>query len=245
MELPRNARNHSARSFSADFESLDLSAALRSTAYDVVIFADVLEHLRPSPCAGKSSWSPRQGRLCSGVDSEHHTCCRGDGNGQGQIRVSKIGLLDDTRSVFRLFEEAGFSIVGVDRVARSPDATEFDIDMTAPDNRTLLSRQQNPEFNPYQFIIKAVPRNAEQLVAGREDHDLYSKLSALEDALQTRDAKLRLAESKLRRIEGTRAYCLLAKVQESHAHLALTCGNSSGGENSAGGMRGGLQPTWC
>ena len=33
--------------------------------------------------------------------------------------------------------------------------------------------------------------------------------------------------------------------QASHAHLALTCGNSSGGENSAGGMRGGLQPTWC
>ena len=114
-----------------------------------------------------------------------------------------------------MFEEAGFSIVGVDRVARSPDATEFDIDMTAPDNRMLLEfiRQQNPEFNPYQFIIKAVPRNAEQLVAEREDHDLYSKLSALDDALQARDAKLRSAESKLRRIEGIPGYGLLAKVK--------------------------------
>ena len=64
-----------------------------------------------------------------------------------------------------------------------------------------------------QFIIKAVPLNAEQQVAEREDHDLYSKLSALEDALQARNAKLRSGERKLRRIEAIPGYRLLAKIR--------------------------------
>ena len=156
----------------ADFESLDLSAALGSTAYDVVIFADVLEHLRDPllALAKVAGHLGKDGYVLASIPSITHAAVVME-MARGRFEYRRFGLLDDThirffdrRSVFRLFEEAGFSIVAVDRVARSPDATEFDVDMTAPDNRMLLEfiRRQNPEFNTYQFIIKAVPRKAEQ-----------------------------------------------------------------------------------
>ena len=177
----------------ADFESLDLSAALGSTAYDVVIFADVLEHRRDPllALAKVAGHLGKDGYVLASIPNITH--------------AAVVMEMARGRFAYRRFQCAH------DR----SDATEFDVDMTAPDNRMLLEfiRRQNPEFNTYQFIIKAVPRKAEQHVAEREDHDLYSKLSALDDALQARDAKLRSAERKLRRIEAIPGYGLLVKVK--------------------------------
>jgi O-antigen biosynthesis protein len=187
----RRAEEHCERVIVGDVESLDLGKELDEGSFDVIIFGDVLEHLKDPLQALrrlKSSLGPR-GYVVASIPNIAHGSVR-LALMQGKFRYHSVGLLDSTHlrfftreSLEQLFKDAGFLITGLRRTTRGIFDTEIEIDRDMVTEEILELVRRDPEGLTYQFVLTAQPLGEAATLATYEEliYELTRKLRNFEE----------------------------------------------------------------
>ncbi len=143
-----------------------LTRPVLEARFDVVIAADVLEHLIDPGAVLRMLrrvLAPG-GLLLASVPNVTHASIVAE-LALGRFPRRKEGLLDDTHiqfygsgEVLDLFERSGFVASLTDRVVLQPCNTEFNTDMDALPDGVVEYLARNAHATTYQFIVRAVPR---------------------------------------------------------------------------------------
>lgn len=147
-----------------DIERLDLQQEF-SGLFDVVLFGDVLEHLRdPVEVLRKVKHLLHpDGYVVASLPNVTHLSVALELL-QGRFPYRPTGLLDETHlrffsaeNVRQLFATAGYTVKYDGRVRVPPEGTEFQTSLAAfPEELIAFAKAANPEHDTYQFIVKAV-----------------------------------------------------------------------------------------
>lgn len=151
-----------------DLEALDLVAEFGEGSFDVVVFGDVLEHLRdPLPVLRRARplLAPGGSVIISVPNVAH-----GDVRMallKGRFRYTKLGLLDETHTRFFTREnldpflrDAGFVPVDVQRTYAPLFGTEVGVRADEVDPAVVAQLRADPEAETYQFVLRAVRDDA-------------------------------------------------------------------------------------
>ncbi|MEN3358649.1 MAG: hypothetical protein V7637_2631 [Mycobacteriales bacterium] len=157
-----------------DLETIDLVAELGEGRFDVVVFGDVLEHLRDPLRVLRQA----RGLLAVGgsVVISVPNIAHGDVRLallHGRFQYGKLGLLDETHTRFftrdslaEFVRDAGFAAVDVRRTIAPLFSTEIGVRAEDYDAALIEQIRQDPESATYQFVLRAVRDDA--LHAGAE-----------------------------------------------------------------------------
>lgn len=160
------AAEHLARTVVCDMDGADLGELLAGERFDVVVAADVLEHLRdPAQTLRQVAPLLREGGcVIASIPNVAHGSVRLALLG-GTFDYADWGLLDRTHLRFytasgveELMASAGLVPVQVARVVvpvDSPTAVPFDAAALPPGAREWVEAQ--PDATTYQFVVRAVP----------------------------------------------------------------------------------------
>jgi 2-polyprenyl-3-methyl-5-hydroxy-6-metoxy-1,4-benzoquinol methylase len=235
-EAARQAERHCERVIVGDVEHPDTVNELDEGSFDVVVFGDVLEHLKDPLTALKRlkpSLKP-EGYAVASIPNVAHGSVR-LALLQGRFRYRTLGLLDEThlrfftrQSVERLFGDAGFLITDLKRTSRGIFGTEVEVDRDAVPEETLRLVQEDPESLTYQFVLTAhrfgeAGRSAETIrlltdqLAGRDRliYELRRKLRDFDDLQRLLEARTEELAEKQR--EASR---LAREAADSNDRLA-------------------------
>ena len=201
------AAKHLDRVVVADLENVELSDLVGESGYDVVVFGDVLEHLRdPLPVlrSARRLLTPGGSVIISTPNVAH-----GDirlALLQGRWDYTKVGILDDTHTRFftraglvRFLTDAGFVLADLRRTRAPLFSTETGVREEDFDPALVESLRLDPEADTYQFVLRAVPDDVVNLEAAnalRTDdlanrvHMAQAELVRLQGALDARTAEL-------------------------------------------------------
>jgi 2-polyprenyl-3-methyl-5-hydroxy-6-metoxy-1,4-benzoquinol methylase len=148
-----------------DLDTLDLGRELSGSRFDVIVCADVLEHLR-DPVRTLASLRPLlapDGYLVASIPNIAHVAVIVELL-EGRFPYRPTGLLDDTHlrfftrgSIYDCFERAGFMISHLERVRLEPEATEFATDLSGLPPELVRLLRGHEESTTYQFILAARP----------------------------------------------------------------------------------------
>ena len=188
------AEEHADRVIVGDAEKIDYAAELAGEEFDVVLFADVLEHLK-EPVDVLRRVRPfvsENGVVIASIPNIAHASVRLALLG-GEFRYREWGLLDDTHlrfftraSIQDLFEESGYVITHWLRQRLDVGETEIKVPEVPEAVREWLA--SDPEATTYQFVLRAlVSEPANQLKTMREE---------LEELRPHRDAAAQLAAAR-------------------------------------------------
>jgi len=194
------ARGIADRVIVGDAEQLDYAQVFGPERFDVVLFADVLEHLR-DPQAVLRRVRPlvaQDGFIVASLPNVAHGSLRLALLG-GDFRYTPTGLLDDTHlrfftqeSLLTLFEQAGYVIVEWQRKRTPIDQTEVRApDATLPES-VLEHIETDPEATTYQFVVRA--RRVEDV---EQLHSVQADLGAWRAEVEARDSALRRLQDQL------------------------------------------------
>lgn len=173
-----------------NIENLDLSTQLGDKRFDVITFADVLEHLyEPAEALRKiRPFFKKDGYLIASIPNIAHAAVCWE-LAHGRFDYQKYGLLDNThirfftkKNVVKLFDEAGYKITSWDRVSKLPKETEFNVHCGTDEGQTFLDwiEKNNPEANTYQFIVKAQPLSVNEQATDYPQLDALDTIKKLE-----------------------------------------------------------------
>jgi 2-polyprenyl-3-methyl-5-hydroxy-6-metoxy-1,4-benzoquinol methylase len=148
-----------------DLETLDYARELEAEQFDVIVCADVLEHLREPDrvLAALRPFLAAGGHVVASIPNIAHVSVIAELL-EGRFRYRPLGLLDDTHlrfftrdSIYACFEDAGFAISRLERIRIEPERTEFrtDLSRVSPDLVRLL--RAHDESTTYQFVLTAQP----------------------------------------------------------------------------------------
>ena len=180
--------------FVADLEEFDFETELTGGPFDVVLFGDVLEHL-------KNPWVvldrvravlKPDGRVIASIPNiaERNVILN---LMLGRFEYRKLGLLDETHlrfftgaSVRRMFESAGFIITRLERIENETVENEVpvDLDLFPPELLTWLG-QHNVDSRTIQFLVEAHPATEVGTLAS-----LRSQLARSADERREREQSL-------------------------------------------------------
>jgi 2-polyprenyl-3-methyl-5-hydroxy-6-metoxy-1,4-benzoquinol methylase len=153
------------RVIAANLEAWDLRTELRNERFDVVVAADVLEHIRnpESVLRQVHGLLGPGGYVVASIPNIAHGAMRLALLG-GAFDYADVGLLDRTHVRFftlstmtTMFEECGYTVTDVQRVVRAYDDAMLPYrpeDLT-PDVARILA--DDPESQTFQFIVVAEP----------------------------------------------------------------------------------------
>jgi 2-polyprenyl-3-methyl-5-hydroxy-6-metoxy-1,4-benzoquinol methylase len=232
------------RVITGDVERLDLSGTLGGARFDVVLFLDVLEHLRdPQDVLKRSTeWLAPGGQIIASIPNVAHGAVRLSLL-RGTFAYTERGLLArthlrffDRQAVEALFRDAGLDIRDRLRVTRGLTETEIPIDLSAFPPNVVSDIERDPESTTFQFVIVATAREGLAPPGdpgdniGKDGHAslaerLLRVVRELEERLREADANARVAESQQasRQRERTEASDrierLTAQVEELAAAL--------------------------
>lgn len=191
------AEQHTERVIVGDAEKIDYAAELAGEEFDVVLFADVLEHLKePADVLRRvRPFVAESGVVVASIPNIAHASVRLALLG-GEFRYRESGLLDDTHlrfftraSIQDLFEETGYAITHWLRQRLDVGETEIKVPQVPDAVREWLA--SDPEATTYQFVLRAVVSEpASQLKTLRE------QLAELEALRRDRDAAAQLAAAR-------------------------------------------------
>lgn len=204
----------------ADLESVELVDFFGPERFDVVIFGDVLEHLRdPLPVLRRARrlLAPGGSVLISTPNVAH-----GDirlALLQGRWRYTKLGILDQTHTRFftkdslvAFLADAGFVLADLRRTRAPLFGTETEVDESDFPPELVAKLRDDDEATTYQFVLRAVPDDAAVLqsdVALRADA-LAAQLASVGRQLDEVRAELTVAQE---RFAAERAELLAALEQ--------------------------------
>src|SRR5215216_6066274 len=200
-EAARQAEERCERVIVGDVERLDLGAELDEESFDVVLFGDVLEHLK-DPLRTLDRLKPflrPEGYVVASIPNVAHGSVR-LALMQGKFQYSSLGLLDDTHlrfftreSVEQLFTEAGLLITGLKRTSRGIFDTEIELDREQIPDEVLELVHEDPEASTYQFVLTAHRFG--------EAGTLAKRVRLLSEELAERDRTIYELSRKLRNFE--------------------------------------------
>ncbi|WP_199423599.1 class I SAM-dependent methyltransferase [Actinotalea solisilvae] len=168
----------------ADLETVDLVERFGPESFDVVVFGDVLEHLRePLRLLSNATGLLRPGgSVVISIPNVGHADVRLSLL-QGRWRYSDRGLLDRTHVQFftrstllAMLTQAGLVAIDLRRTTAPPLATELGVDGSALPDGVLDWVSGQPDATTYQFVLRAVRNDATGAVAA---------VTAERDALRT------------------------------------------------------------
>ena len=237
-----SAKNHCVEVLEADVEAVSLSEEFAGRSFDVVLFLDVLEHLRDpqAALAGAEAVLAPGGCVLLSVPNVTHGALRLELL-SGKFRYRASGLLDrghlrffDADGLDAMIRQAGFRSETRLRVMRRLDQTEFDVDVASiPDDlRTTL--ESDPDALTYQFFVIARPAHGPQPVTEgvtllERQQARIAELSAaiekgvayarhLQEELSAKDARLREIEGSVTNADQARFGELAAAIEQGAAY---------------------------
>jgi 2-polyprenyl-3-methyl-5-hydroxy-6-metoxy-1,4-benzoquinol methylase len=153
-----------------NLDQIDFETELHNQKFDVILCADVLEHIYdPTAMLNKvKSVISSNGYVVASIPNIVHIALIFEML-QGRFDYRDKGLLDEshirffTRStLIRTFSEAGFKLEHLDRGLAGPLDTEFTISANTLEDYAMLDYlcTRNEECFTYHFIVKALPSNA-------------------------------------------------------------------------------------
>lgn len=190
-----------------DLESLDLVAEFGPGSFEVVVFGDVLEHLRdPTPVlrSARTLLAPGGSVVISVPNIAH-----GDVRLallKGRFRYTKLGLLDETHTRFFTREnldpflrDAGFVAIDVRRTYAPLFGTEVGVRPEEVDPAVVEQLRADPEAETYQFVLRAVRDDAVHVDLG-----LTERAERLDLTVRDLAHQLDLARAAATAVEGVR-----------------------------------------
>lgn len=216
-----------------DLEDPVTFAAFEDGAFDVVVFGDVLEHLRDPLTVLRQV--PRVLRPAGSIVVSIPNIGHGDVRLAllaGQWRYTSLGLLDETHlrfftreSVSDLLRRAGFAAVEFRRVTAELFGTELGINREDYPADVIEPLLDDPETTTYQFVVRAVLDGADHLIErmSAREHETHDEIHALRRQVarltRERDALIERAEAEGRRAdeEAHIAAGLRAELHDLHA----------------------------
>jgi 2-polyprenyl-3-methyl-5-hydroxy-6-metoxy-1,4-benzoquinol methylase len=198
IEIDRDAaalaEQYAERVIVGDAETIDYAAELSGEEFDVVMFADVLEHLKePGDVLRRvRPFVAENGVVIASIPNIAHASVRLALLG-GEFRYREWGLLDDTHlrfftraSIQDLFEETGYAVTHWLRQRLDVGETEIKVPQVPEAVREWLA--SDPEATTYQFVLRAVvSESSAQLRLLREE---------IEQLRPHRDAATHLAAAR-------------------------------------------------
>ncbi|MGH9264773.1 MAG: methyltransferase domain-containing protein [Acidimicrobiales bacterium] len=223
-EAAEEARPYLERLILGDIEALDLVETFGDERFDVVVFGDVLEHLRdPLPVLRNvRRVLTDRGSVVASIPNIAHGSVR-LALLAGRFDYQPLGLLDSTHvrfftrsSIEDLFREAGLVPIDVRRTTAGFFDTPVRVSEAEFAPEVVDAVLADPESSTYQFVLRAVPDDAEAAVsklradaeAQRDriavlERELVAARNALQEALaRGEDAEKRAADLEVR-VAGT------------------------------------------
>lgn len=166
----RQAETYCSKVVVGNLDLMDFEAEFPSQRFDVVLCADVLEHIyNPTALLRriKNVIGP-SGYVVASIPNVVHIALIFEML-QGKFDYRDKGLLDDSHirfftrsSLIRTFSDAGFKIDHLDRGLANAFQTEFTVSNCTQADRDILDylRANNEECFTYHFIVKATPSDA-------------------------------------------------------------------------------------
>ncbi len=189
-EMAARAEEFCERVIVADLETIDWDAELGDERFDVIVAADVLEHLK-DPLATLVALRERlaeDGCFVLSLPNVAHGSVRLALLG-GSFDYQEIGLLDRTHlqfftraSIERMLDAADLGLAVMHRHELNLDASEvpFDEGLVPAELRAAL--EADPDSRTYQFVVKAIPMSRPGLTALQQ---------TLREAVEQRDDAVR------------------------------------------------------
>jgi O-antigen biosynthesis protein len=183
-----------------DLDRLDLEAELGAERFDVIVAADVLEHLR-DPLGALAKLRPflsDNGAFVISIPNVAHGSVR-LALLAGNFEYADIGLLDSTHLRFftrqsfeELLDEAELGLAELHRHELNLDASEVVVDFDTVPVELREELERDPDARTYQFVAKALPMTREGL---REIQARLRELAELRiDAARTTELEQKIAE---------------------------------------------------
>jgi 2-polyprenyl-3-methyl-5-hydroxy-6-metoxy-1,4-benzoquinol methylase/chromosome segregation ATPase len=174
-EVAETARKYCSQVFVADLDFVGLADAVEGRTFDVIVFGDVLEHLRnPARILDEArSLLRADGYVVASIPNIAHGAIR-LALLRGDFDYKEIGILDEThlrfftlKTIEEMLLEAGYEIKRIDRTkvdvfGNSSELSAVpDVSREEFDEETIARVQQDPEFDTLQFVIQALPLSDE------------------------------------------------------------------------------------
>lgn len=197
-------------------EEINWSLELHNETFDVIVFADVLEHLRDpwGLLNNLRKYLKAEGYIVASIPNIAYLGVIVDLI-HGEFDYRPLGILDDThlrfftlKSIREMFEKSGFVVEAVDRSKVPVGLSEFSsiIDISREQILEYL-RNSNPEADTYQFVIKAHKSN--------ENMRLSSLVRELEELrLRTNELKLTTNELNVLRAENKELKDYVGRIEK-------------------------------
>jgi 2-polyprenyl-3-methyl-5-hydroxy-6-metoxy-1,4-benzoquinol methylase len=149
----------------ADLDTIDLEAQLGEDRFDVIVAADVLEHLKdPLGLLRRlRRFLAPEGCFVASLPNVAHASVR-LALLQGSFSYRDLGLLDRTHlrffthdSIGQLFDEAELAVVEIHREEAPVSVADAPVDLSALPAELIQQLEQDPDARTYQFVVKALP----------------------------------------------------------------------------------------
>ncbi|MEW6273579.1 MAG: class I SAM-dependent methyltransferase [Bacillota bacterium] len=162
-EAAEKAKPYCEKMVISNIETLHLGDHFAPATFDVIILADVLEHLK-DPWAVLVKLKPYlrdDGCILASIPNVGYIGLVLELM-EGRFRYRELGLLDSTHlrfftreSIWEMFEAGGYRITDWDCTVVPPQNSEFGIRMEKYPAEVVAFIQRNPDAYVYQFIVKA------------------------------------------------------------------------------------------
>lgn len=222
-----------------DVEKLDLGELFAEHGFDVVLFGDVLEHLR-DPIAALRQARPLLvpgGSVVISIPNVAHGAVR-LALLKGEWRYQALGLLDETHLRFFTYEnltellrEAGFVATDVRRTIRGVFDTEVEVRREDYPQSLIETLLDDPEATTYQFVVRGVPDDAERAIVELQEREQeqrneivalkreVERLRALTDQLDAANARIADLEAHVRSINEMKTIRFTRRARELYNRL--------------------------
>jgi len=220
------ARPHLDQLVVGDLEQLDLVAELGPSRFDVIVFGDVLEHLRdPLPVLRQARHLLAPGGyVVLSIPNVAHGAVRLTLL-QGRFDYRPLGLLDSTHIRFftrdnlkALLHEAGFAATDFQRTTAGLFETELGLTPDEVPADVVEQVLADPDATTYQFVVRAVPDDASWAVE--------TMRTAFEERIGELEQQLAQAREDAERL-----------VEEHHAQLVAYHDQVADREHTIGVLR--------
>jgi 2-polyprenyl-3-methyl-5-hydroxy-6-metoxy-1,4-benzoquinol methylase len=238
-ESAEEARPHLERLVIGDLETMDMAEAFGDDRFDVIVFGDVLEHLRnPLPVLrGAKALLADRGSVVASIPNVAHGSVR-LALLAGRFDYQDLGLLDATHvrfftrsSVEDLFREAGMVPIDVRRTTAGFFDTPVPVSEGEFAPEVVDAVRADPESATYQFVLRAVPDDAEAAVS-----KLRADAEAMRDRITTLNGELRSARTRAEESEA-RAEDAEKRAADLETRLAGTVEELDGVRSELEGLR--------
>jgi len=187
-EAAEHARPILDRLVVGDLERIDLTQEFEPSSFDVILFGDILEHLRDplSPLAQAKKLLAPGGYVVISIPNIGHGAVR-LALLEGKWNYGPLGLLDETHLRFftrenlnELLYRAGLAAAEIRRTTAGLFETELGVRPEDYPKELIEKIEDDPEATTYQFVVRAVHDDADRSVAA-----LAERLQSREDEVHT------------------------------------------------------------